>query len=52
MIETQDISMKAKPVARIIPIAIFRITTYRMTHICCMDSYLVFPPCFQTELNQ
>ena len=52
MIEAENIGVQAKATAWIITITILDVSTYRMTHIGCMNTNLVLAACLQLILYQ
>ena len=52
MIEAQYVSVKTQSAERVVAITVFDITTYRMSHVCRVNTYLILAPCLQLVLYQ
>ena len=52
MVEAEHIGVEAQATKRIISIAILHIATHRMTHISCVNTYLVFASSLQLKLHK
>ena len=47
----ESVGMECQAVDGVIAVAVFNVTTYRMSHILKMDADLVFATCFQLKLH-
>ena len=52
MIETEHISVQTEPTDGVVTVAIFHVAANGMSHVGCVDSYLVLTTGFKTELHK
>ena len=50
--EAEHVGMQAKPVQRVVAVAVFHVATYRMSHIGGVNANLVFASRFESILHE